>query len=1020
MPREGQGSQPSPLEDPFDTEVASDYKIALRLHEEMNGSQSKLPNPISEYNSADMNYDADFALAVQMQYNDSLEAQAAENNTYVPPQEHVPARKSRWDTPALCAPHPSAREAATEQGDSDSAVYGLDGPYTPDSRSFSSLVDFTAHVKLQKCARCRKLLIRSKECVTDMLEKFENEKSVLMSRITCRNCGASSCIACNSDLPAHHSTVKINGKRISWCCSGGRLFLVWILLCGFDQHFLASKTTQEGRNNGKEAQGGASRKAKKAVRTNKTQQQHRGRGVGFGGGGGSPYFSELDDFETYDYVDDEEEEEHRLPSFKDVFMRKRQRHGSHTHRPSDRIRAQRAQKTDDTFNTLILKLLNAVLPSLNRVQGFDTKPPGLVSSMLSESKILNYCAELLRNDSLDDASKRHVLYNALITFIQTIGLHNSTSGLVFNELPVRPDTVNIIALSFQKPPEVPSETTSSLVQGLRNLTTQSNLLLKGAQTHSRDFETTDGKQLLVLCRRISALSQMLNDDDREASAHQTARSTEEMTTCAITDVPDEEILATHTYVGLARALNTAPHGRMKRLITEITTLNTGLPPGIFVRYGSERPDILSAIIIGPSGTPYENGIFEFDFFCDASYPHQPPKVSFRTTGGGRASFNPNLYPCGKVCLSLLGTWSGEPWKPGESTLLQILISLQAMILCEEPWYNEPGRENNVEHGQQNYRSVSYNQQVRRLTVCYAMLTWLHLPSPLWKDVVIEHFTKNGNKILETVSEWVTEKPALPVNGAFHDNVDDGYRGFPRQSLETLLPELQTALRKHGATFVVPGISPTATSKPTPPSRIAPPAPWLHLTPSPPLDPPSPFYTIAPLPPPPPPPPMTQPPSYSLPPPPAYPPVYMSQPAPPSVYVPSYLAQPGPHPAIPGDSFNMPTGMGRGNWHNRGAISSVPTRGGYGSEAAAPRGGGGSSAAGPPFGGPTLGTSEPAANPRSRTSSFMGAIERMHGGFNALAARGGRVGRGCRVLPGGRGGLGNGGGRGRGRGGRGGL
>jgi len=28
-------------------------------------------------------------------------------------------------------------------------------------------------------------------------------------------------------------------------------------------------------------------------------------------------------------------------------------------------------------------------------------------------------------------------------------------------------------------------------------------------------------------------------------------------------------------------------------------------------------------------------------------------------GGGSVRFNPNLYASGKVCLSILGTWSGE-------------------------------------------------------------------------------------------------------------------------------------------------------------------------------------------------------------------------------------------------------------------------------------------------------------------------------------------------------------------------
>ena len=62
------------------------------------------------------------------------------------------------------------------------------------------------------------------------------------------------------------------------------------------------------------------------------------------------------------------------------------------------------------------------------------------------------------------------------------------------------------------------------------------------------------------------------------------------------------------------------------------------------------------------------------------YPQVPPQVCFLTTGGGTVRFNPNLYPCGKVCLSLLGTWAGPSWVPGQSTLLQVLVSIQSLIL----------------------------------------------------------------------------------------------------------------------------------------------------------------------------------------------------------------------------------------------------------------------------------------------------------------------------------------------------
>lgn len=47
-------------------------------------------------------------------------------------------------------------------------------------------------------------------------------------------------------------------------------------------------------------------------------------------------------------------------------------------------------------------------------------------------------------------------------------------------------------------------------------------------------------------------------------------------------------------------------------------------------------------------------------------------MNLSTTGGGKIRFNPNLYACGKVCLSLLGTWRGhasENWDPKLSTML---------------------------------------------------------------------------------------------------------------------------------------------------------------------------------------------------------------------------------------------------------------------------------------------------------------------------------------------------------------
>ena len=53
--------------------------------------------------------------------------------------------------------------------------------------------------------------------------------------------------------------------------------------------------------------------------------------------------------------------------------------------------------------------------------------------------------------------------------------------------------------------------------------------------------------------------------------------------------------------------------------------------------------------------------------------------------------NPNLYENGKVCLSILGTWSGPGWTTA-CTLSSVLLSIQS-LLNENPIHNEPGWEN---------------------------------------------------------------------------------------------------------------------------------------------------------------------------------------------------------------------------------------------------------------------------------------------------------------------------------------
>lgn len=88
--------------------------------------------------------------------------------------------------------------------------------------------------------------------------------------------------------------------------------------------------------------------------------------------------------------------------------------------------------------------------------------------------------------------------------------------------------------------------------------------------------------------------------------------------------------------------------------------------------------------------------FEFHLVLPAKYPTECPQCNLMTTGKGQFRFGPNLYACGKVCLSLLGTWrgsSGEGWNADTSSLSQLFISIAAIVMTADPYYNEPGSYN---------------------------------------------------------------------------------------------------------------------------------------------------------------------------------------------------------------------------------------------------------------------------------------------------------------------------------------
>ncbi|KAL1964834.1 hypothetical protein VTN77DRAFT_6336 [Rasamsonia byssochlamydoides] len=130
-----------------------------------------------------------------------------------------------------------------------------------------------------------------------------------------------------------------------------------------------------------------------------------------------------------------------------------------------------------------------------------------------------------------------------------------------------------------------------------------------------------------------------------------------------------------------------------RITREIRQIQQGTDLSLAVACQESDIRNVKALIVGPPGTPYEFGFFEFLIKFPKDYPGSPPNVRATTTNGGRCRFNPNIYANGKVCLSILGTWRGErgeEWSSAQG-LESILISIQS-LMSSNPYENEPGYE----------------------------------------------------------------------------------------------------------------------------------------------------------------------------------------------------------------------------------------------------------------------------------------------------------------------------------------
>jgi ubiquitin-conjugating enzyme E2 O len=192
---------------------------------------------------------------------------------------------------------------------------------------------------------------------------------------------------------------------------------------------------------------------------------------------------------------------------------------------------------------------------------------------------------------------------------------------------------------------------------------------------------------------------------------------------------------------------------VKKIQSEWSILQRNLPDTIYVRVYEDRMDLLRAVILGAPSTPYHDGLFVFDFYFPPGYPHTPPLAHYHS-GGLR--LNPNLYENGKVCLSLLNTWTGqgtEVWNPSTSSILQVLVSIQGLVLNAKPYFNEAGYDRQVGTAEGEKNAVLYNENAFLLS-CKSMLYLLRRPLMHLEVLIQQHFVQHGAGLLKSCEAYL--------------------------------------------------------------------------------------------------------------------------------------------------------------------------------------------------------------------------------------------------------------------------
>ncbi|XP_012256631.2 baculoviral IAP repeat-containing protein 6 isoform X2 [Athalia rosae] len=435
------------------------------------------------------------------------------------------------------------------------------------------------------------------------------------------------------------------------------------------------------------------------------------------------------------------------------------------------------QRSEEEHVTVLLQVIASYVGPGGPPQRELPTPFG---DLLARSCLLPALSSYLRNDSVLDMARHIPLYRAVLQLLRAMALSSQLAPLL---LPRGGRNAELSIVSLLSSMRVCVDTYMHKINRTRSSKS------KSASKYPEDTEQDEGLATLIPDIQESAnivqnaTSRLASAAEELAGPSPTAselplRSVEQRylevmknlqfdTYEMITENSEGggyKFVVSHHFESNMREAGERSHPtRMKRLAQEATTLCTALPlsysSSVFVRYDADRLDVMKVLITGPAETPYANGCFEFDVYFPPDYPNSPMLINLQTNGRRTVRFNPNLYNDGKVCLSVLNTWHGRPeekWNAHTSSFLQVLVSIQSLILVSEPYFNEPGYERTRGTSSGAQSSQEYNANIYQATARWAMLDQIRNPCPCFKEVIHTHFWIKRHEIVTQLEGWIRD------------------------------------------------------------------------------------------------------------------------------------------------------------------------------------------------------------------------------------------------------------------------